>query len=279
MAHRLLFKYSKTLMYMKLYKIRNLFFVFIILLALQSCCFPPEVEPLTIAISKESKNYPAWLSRYEDNIVYKNLYTMGIDSALKVLSNSDGLLLTGGADIYPSYYNQIEDTALCGGFDRYRDSLEFSLIKKAMENKIPILGVCRGQQILNVSLGGSLYVDIPTEFDTTVTHQQEDWRNCFHTVYIVDSTLLLDLSGVNYGQVTSNHHQGIKDKARDLKISAYSGDSLPEAIEWTNRGEKGFLMAVQWHPERMDTVHLLSAPIARKFLNEAWNYKDKKDKK
>ncbi len=263
---------------MKLHKIRNLSFVFI-LLVLQSCCFPPEVEPLTIAISKESKNYPAWLSRYEDNIIYKNLYTMGIDSALKVLDNSDGLLLTGGEDIYPAYYNQIDDTALCGSFDRYRDSLEFALIERAVINKIPILGVCRGQQILNVSLGGSLYVDIPTEYDTTVIHQQEDWRNCYHNVYIVDSTLLLDLSGVHYGQVTSNHHQGIKDKAVDLKISAYSSDSLPEAIEWSSKGEKGFLLAVQWHPERMDTAHLLSAPIARKFLNEAWSYKEKTAKK
>lgn len=264
---------------MKLFEIRNLSFSLIIFLLLPSCCFPPEIEPLTIAISKESKNYPAWLSRYEDNIVYKNLYTLGIDSALKVLENSDGLLLTGGRDIYPAYYNQIEDTALCGEFDRYRDSLEFALIKTATENKIPILGVCRGQQILNVYLGGSLYVDIPTEFDTTVTHRQEDWRNCYHKVFIVDSTLLLDISGVNYGQVTSNHHQAIKDKAADLKISAYSADSLPEAVEWSTRGEKGFLMAVQWHPERMDTAHLLSAPIARTFINEAWMHHENKAKK
>lgn len=262
---------------MRLFEIKHLSYILILTLFLQSCCFPPEIEPITIAISKESKNYPAWLSRYEKNIVYKNLYTMGIDSALKVLNNCDGLLLTGGEDVYPAYYNQIEDTAMCGNFDRYRDSLEFALIERAMEKKIPILGVCRGQQILNVARGGSLYVDIPTDFDTTVTHRQDDWKNCYHKVYIVDGTILLDLSGVNYGLVTSNHHQGIKEKAIDFKIAAYSNDSLPEAIEWKKRGDKGFLMAVQWHPERMDTAHLLSAPIAREFIDEAWNYNEISD--
>ena len=263
---------------MRMIEFRKYPLILLSVLFLSSCCFPPEQDIVKIAISKESKNYTSWLSRYEENAEYYNMYDMGIDSALNVLKTCDGLLLTGGEDIYPAYYNQIEDTIFCGSFDRYRDSLEFALIKSALENKIPIIGVCRGQQILNVSLGGSLYVDIPQEFDTTVVHRQEDWRNCYHKVFIVDSSLLRDLSSVQYGMVTSNHHQGIKKKAEQLKISAYSADSLPEAIEWKDDTGKSFMMAVQWHPERMDTLHLLSAPIARKFLDETWNFNQNRNK-
>jgi putative glutamine amidotransferase len=249
----------------------------VLIIVLQSCCYPPVKQPLVIAVSKQSPNYSGWLSRFEKNIEYKNLYPLGIDSAIRVLQKCNGLLLTGGEDVFPVYYNQIGDTVNCGTIDFYRDSLEFALIDYAIKNKMPIIGVCRGEQILNIALGGSLYIDIPSEFDSTVVHRQHDWRNCYHDVFLVDSTLLETISSIEFGKVTSNHHQGIKGLGKNLKIAAYSADSLPEAIEWKRRGDHGFLMAVQWHPERMDTVNLLSAPIAREFLMESWEYKNSKD--
>ncbi|NOY50813.1 MAG: gamma-glutamyl-gamma-aminobutyrate hydrolase family protein [Chlorobi bacterium] len=250
----------------------------VLLIILQSCCYPPEKEAVVIAISKESPNYTGWLSRFEENVEYKNLYPLGVDSAIKVLQNCNGLLLTGGEDVFPAYYGQIGDTVSCGTIDYYRDSLEFALISYAIKNKMPIIGVCRGEQILNVALGGSLYVDIPGEFDSYVIHRQDDWRNCYHDVFLVDSTLLEAISSVEFGKVTSNHHQGIKKLGNGLRVSAYSADSLPEAVEWENRGDKSFLMAVQWHPERMDTLHLLSAPMAREFLDEARLFQESKEK-
>lgn len=246
----------------------------------ESCCPTDQQEPLKIAISKDLPakyitTYSAWINRHESEVEFYNLYPMGLDSALRVMKTCDGLVLTGGRDVHPDYYDNIEDTARCGSFDFYRDSLEFALINEAINMKMPIIGICRGEQILNVSQGGSLHIDIPTDFDTTVIHRQEDWRNCYHDVFIVNSTSLADISGIQYGKVTSNHHQGIEILGKGLKISAYSADSLPEAIEWKQRGEKGFLMAVQWHPERMDTLHLLSAPIAKEFLKEAKLFSEK----
>lgn len=235
-------------------------------------------QEIKIVISKEGKsgNYSGWLKRYNSNLQWFNSYNLGIDSAIKLLKTSDGLLLTGGVDVFPGVYGKIKDTALCGTFDLYRDSLEFALIATALEEGIPIIGICRGEQILNISFGGTLHIDIPTNFDTTVTHRQKDWKNCYHAVHLQSNSLLHNLCGVQSGEVTSNHHQGIEILGKGLRISALSDDGLPEAIEWINPDGKSFLMAVQWHPERMDTLHPLSAPIAKKFLLEAIEFKEGK---
>ena len=260
----------------------NKVFIYILIIAsvsvyfiIDTFCVAEVKEPLRIAISKESRsaNYGDWVKRFDDNIEILNLYPMGLDSAMKVLSSCDGLLLSGGEDVYPGNYDKEFDTIRCGSFDTYRDSLEFKSIDVALNLKMPMVGICRGQQILNISMGGSLFVDIPSDIGPEVVHRQTDWRNCYHDVYIVDSSILYDISRAQYGTVTSNHHQGIDRLGKDLEITAYSADSLPEAISWENRGDKGFLFAVQWHPERMDTLHLLSAPIAKLFLKEVKDYR------
>ena len=233
-------------------------------------------QGLRIAISKEgkSKHYSGWLKRHNENIIWFNLYPLGIDSALQLLETCDGLLLTGGEDVFPGIFGKINDTARCGSIDTYRDSLEFALIDAALEDKMPMIGVCRGEQILNVSLGGTLHIDIPTDFDTTVIHRQKDWKTCYHAVHLQTGSQLYVISGVETGDVTSNHHQGIEILGKGLRISAFSDDGLPEAIEWKEANGKGFLMAVQWHPERMDTLHPLSAPFAIEFLTEAAGFKE-----
>jgi putative glutamine amidotransferase len=248
------------------------------LLIFQSCDYDKSsVNPeLRIAISKEGNkgHYSGWLKRHNENIKWFNLYPLGIDSSLKLLETCDGLLLTGGEDVFPGIYGKINDTSRCGSIDRYRDSLEFALIATALNDKMPLIGVCRGEQILNISLGGTLHINIPTDFDTTVIHRQKDWRNCFHTVNLQTGSLLNIISGVTSGEVTSNHHQGIEILGKDLRISALSDDGLPEAIEWAEPENKGFLMAVQWHPERMDTLHPLSASFAKKFISEATTFRN-----
>ncbi|NOX85255.1 MAG: gamma-glutamyl-gamma-aminobutyrate hydrolase family protein [Chlorobi bacterium] len=247
--------------------------LFIILVFLSSCCRESR-EPLKIAITKEKPakyiaNYSNWLKRYDPGVILINMYPLGIDSALKVLKTCDGLLVTGGEDVYPGLYGKAFDTVRCGTIDRYRDSLEISLINKAIADKLPVFGICRGLQIINIDLGGTLYVDIPSDFDTTVTHRQEDWRHCFHPVVPEKGTRLYSLTGSKPGNVASNHHQGIEKVGMDLTVSARSYDSLPEAIEWTDFNNRGFLMAVQWHPERMDTLDAYSKPLAEEFLEEA----------
>jgi len=239
---------------------------------LLSGCHPITNPPLKIAISKESNNYTQWLLRNDSTIQTFNLYGLKPDSAIQVLSNCNGLLLTGGEDVYPAYYGREYDTLRCGAFDRYRDSLEMALIQFATTHNIPVMGVCRGEQVLNVALGGSLIVDITEDFDTSVIHRQDDWMNCFHVVEAVEPSLLTVISGAILDTVTSNHHQAIDQLAPPLVICAYATDSLPEAITWLHPEGKGFLLAVQWHPERMTTHHPYSDPLAAQFLSEASKY-------
>lgn len=254
---------------------RNIiYFIFALTFLLSSCC-ETNTQKIRIAISKEKSNssnskYSDWLLRHNNNIEWFNMYPMGIDSALNMMNEIDGLLLTGGEDVFPGNYGKLYDTARCGSFDRFRDSLEFALIRIALENNIPIFGVCRGEQILNISQGGTLYIDIPTDFDSTVDHRYPGYKRSVHPVWLVENTLISDVCGIsNNMEVVSNHHQGIHKLGKGLKISAYSADSLPEAIEWNKTTDHPFLMAVQWHPEVMDTLHPLSAPLALKFINEA----------
>lgn len=259
------------------------FLVFLVLIYfLFSACGEQKAKPIRIAISKEKpaqsvQNYSGWLERYNDNIEWFNMYPLGIDSALNLLKTCDGLVITGGEDVYPGIYGKIHDTARCGSFDHHRDSLELALINASFNNGIPVIGICRGLQIINVALHGSLIIDIPTDFNSTVIHRQDDWRSCYHTVYPVEATNFNVITNGEPGEVASNHHQGIDKLGKKLHISAYAADSLPEAIEWEIRGEKAFMMAVQWHPERMDTLHHLSASIANEFLLEAASFRDDKE--
>lgn len=242
-------------------------------------CETKSPKQIKIAISKEKSDksttkYADWLLRHNSEIVYYNLYPLGIDSAIKLLETCDGLLLTGGEDIFPGNYGKIDDTARCGTFDRYRDSLEFTLIDNALANNMPIFGVCRGEQILNISQGGTLYIDIPTDYDTIVKHRNADWSRAYHPVRLVkDTRIYKTCEGSRQGDVVTSHHQGIEKLGKGLLISAYTEDNFPEAIEWADTTNQHFLMAVQWHPEAMDTLHPLSAPLAKKFLMEAFNYK------
>lgn len=257
----------------------NIIAVILVTNVLFTSCDCNNSSQIKIAISKEksdesSSKYADWLLRHNNDIVYYNLYPMGIDSALITLETCNGLLLTGGRDVYPDNYGKIEDTARCGSFDRYRDSLEFALIDYAVTNSIPIFGVCRGEQILNISQGGTLYIDIPMDFDSTVSHRQPGYTRTYHSVELVENTIIHNIcDGTKKREVLSNHHQGIEKTGSGLKISAYSEDNLPEAIEWANKSGVGFLMAVQWHPEAMDTLHPLSAPLAKRFLLEASQFK------
>jgi putative glutamine amidotransferase len=236
-----------------------------------------ETATVTIGISKTNSNYSSWIERNGENTRWINLYPLGIDSVLKVLSACDGLLVTGGEDVYPGHYNKLADTSRCGSFDLYRDSLELALIRHALGTGKPVFGVCRGLQILNVALGGTLIIDIPDDFDTIVIHRQKDWKNCYHNVHLNTNSYLFKVAKTTDGIVNSNHHQGIDKMGTGLMISSYALDSLPESIEWLNPQEKGFLMAVQWHPERMEKNHPLSKNPAVVFIDHAREYQKVKN--
>jgi len=246
-------------------------------LLLLGCQTQVEQLPVKIALSKGSPensyaNYYNWIRSVDSTAICQDMYAMPLDSALKLFKGCSGLLLTGGTDINPGLYGKAYDTARCWPIDHHLDSLELTLIDSAVAWGMPILGVCRGHQMLNVALGGSLIVDIPSDFDTSVSHQCEDFLSCFHTVSIDTGSLLYGISGTDSGDVTSNHHQAADQVASPLKAVAHTSDGLVEAEEWMNPAGKCFLLGVQWHPERMEPGDPLSGPIAVRFLDECRKY-------
>jgi putative glutamine amidotransferase len=232
-------------------------------------------KPLRIALSKGSENYTNWVHRGDSLVEIVDMQGMQIDSALKLLTTCDGIVFTGGEDVVPAYYGKEYDTARCKS-NALRDSLEFALIKESLKLKMPVFGICRGQQILNVALGGTLIIDIPTDHPGIVIHQCEDYLHCFHPVNIIKGSQLQLISKVDTGSVSSNHHQAIEKLAPGMRITAYSTDSIPEAMEWEFPTEKPFFIAVQWHPERMDVKSSLSMPLINAFLNAAAEFRKQK---
>jgi putative glutamine amidotransferase len=236
-------------------------------------------EPLRIVVSHiygnaAENNYLKWLGYAAPEAELKVVYGMSEDSVEMIMRRSHGLLLTGGEDVYPGRYGQEYDTARCGAFDLYRDSLEFRLIELAMLRKMPVLGICRGQQILNVAMGGSLYVDIPTDLNTKIYHRCTDWKNCEHEVLVFPNSMLHNISGLEKGMVNSNHHQAVNRLAEGLRVMAVTTDGVIESIGRADTLNNPFLLGVQWHPERMDTANKLSLPPAKRFIKEAIKFKN-----
>ena len=223
-----------------------------------------------IAVSKTSDNYEAWLRHAEAEVQPINLYGLKIDSALQVLAGCSGLLLTGGEDVFPDCYGKPQEIKLCEEIDRYRDSLELALIKKAIELKMPIFGICRGEQILNVATGGTLIADIPAEVDTTVIHRcPPGSAECLHYINIDPKTLLFQITGIQTGIVNSYHHQAVEKTGPGMRITAVAENGVAEAIEREHAQEGAFMMGVQWHPERLTHSPDLALPLAEYFLEEA----------
>lgn len=167
------------------------------------------------------------------------------------LAGLDGLLLPGGGDIAPARYGELPHPKL-ETVDEPFDAFEFGLLQLAHERQLPILGICRGHQLLNVFLGGSLYQDIPSQVsaDTTVMHRKrENEKNgfCEHPVWVATDSAFFAIVGVASLTVNTFHHQGVKALGHGLRISATTADGIAEVIEGTG---PGFVLGVQFHPER-----------------------------
>lgn len=165
-----------------------------------------------------------------------------------LLGSLDGILFSGGVDIHPQEYSE-SPHPLLGDVDLERDTFEMQLFRHVWnETNLPILGVCRGLQVLNVGLGGTLWQDLPSQRPSHVHHSQRDHRyKAVHPVKVDPESKLADLLSKVIA-VNSLHHQGIKDLAPGLKPVAWSPDGLIEAVEAENHPCR---MAVQWHPENL----------------------------
>lgn len=167
--------------------------------------------------------------------------------AEEVLHKVDLLLLIGGEDVNPAYYGA-EPSPNLGDVNGRRDTFEMRLIKKAIDLKLPIFGICRGEQIMNVAFGGSLYQDLPSEYPSNTAHRQGDKiTEPVHTITIDRDSRLFDVLQTPVLGVNSSHHQAVKQLAPGFRVSARSKDNVVESIESDRYPAAG----VQFHPEML----------------------------
>ena len=162
------------------------------------------------------------------------------------LDRCDGLLLSGGDDVCPTLYGE-EILPICGDLTHERDHSEPILIRHAIEHGLPILGICRGMQILNATLGGTLYQDLAEQYGKAILHPRHDIPGGdAHSMRYVSGTMLHEIMGLDESTVNSRHHQAVKKLAPGMKANAIAPDGLIEGME----AEDGRpILAVQWHPE------------------------------
>ena len=178
----------------------------------------------------------------------------------KLLPTLDGIILAGGPDMHPRHFGQ-EIDPYCGEINEERDLLELYLMKWAMEKDIPVLGVCRGMQVINVALGGTLHQDIVHHLG--LVHRQGDGVRYFHDVIFSGESRLSALVPSERYPVNSYHHQAVDRLADGLIATAWSPDGILEAYE---RPASRFVMGVQWHPEVSYTIDSFSRKIFAAFL-------------
>ncbi len=163
----------------------------------------------------------------------------------------DGILLTGGVDIAPAVYGEQPHPQL-GLVQPERDAAELPLARWAVAEAKPLLGICRGIQVLNVALGGSLYQDLPAQCGVPIDHEisfkDRCWEHLAHGLALAEDSLLAELLGAAELEVNSLHHQAVKDLAPGLRVVGRSPDGVVEAVEGTS---SGFVLGVQCHPEQL----------------------------
>lgn len=158
----------------------------------------------------------------------------------------DGILFCGGDDVTPLLYHEELGTNR-GHTDYKTDTFHFTFMKEALRSRLPILGICRGMQVLNLALGGTIYQDLSLRQQPTLNHMQlsENRSDLCHKISVSNNSLLFNFLGNNH-LVNSFHHQAIKKLGKDLFLSAISADGIAEAIEYP---KLPFVVGVQWHPE------------------------------
>ena len=160
----------------------------------------------------------------------------------------DGFCFTGGADIDPAHYGEQASPA-CGDVQPLRDEMELAVFRAAFRADKPLLGICRGAQLFNVALGGTLIQDLPSECPTPIPHRQTEGKFApSHEVYALSDTPLYALMGTERITANSFHHQAVKALGCDLAVMAYADDGVIEGFYHT---KARYLRAYQWHPERL----------------------------
>ncbi len=196
------------------------------------------------------------------------IFPLSADEELldSLMDKCDGFLFTGGQDVSPELYQ--EEPLDCVEACKVRDDMETLVLKKAIAEDKPILGICRGIQFINAALGGTLYQDLPTQHKSDVEHHQNPpYDRAVHEVNISTDSPLYECLHTEVLPVNSYHHQAVKYIAPELTAMAFSTDGLIEAVY---RKKSRFLWALQWHPEFSYKTDLNSMKIFNAFVNASY---------
>lgn len=209
-----------------------------------------EPEPGAAPTYRFNGNYPTALAASGALPVIIPL-DLPADALREIFSRLDGLCLAGGVDVDPAHYDELPHLAL-GQVDPARDRAELMLARWALAADMPILGICRGIQLLNVAAGGSLYQDIPAQLPAAARHDfklaEVPWEQPTHRVQVTADSRLATILGATELMTNSYHHQALKRVAEGFQVTARTDDGTIEGIE--HRGPE-FVVGVQWHPEGM----------------------------
>lgn len=218
-------------------------------------------------------NYPKWIREGCEGLELIEL--SAVEKNQHRLPECQGLLLTGGIDMHPgfnepqleAYPNQPVE------WNRSRDQFELELLEQAFRLKMPVLGVCRGLQLVNIALGGTLIPDLEAAGKTD--HRSREGIDFVHTVSVTSGTLLSGITCISSGTVNSAHHQAIGRLASDLQVNCMADEGIIEGIEWKDQTGRSPLLCVQWHPERMEQkeINPLSQNLKEWFWQKAEKFK------
>jgi putative glutamine amidotransferase len=187
------------------------------------------------------------------------------------IKQCDGFILTGGVDVHPSLYNGAASYPnQPATYQQDRDEFEKMIFDYSQEKKLPMLGICRGLQLVNVLQGGKLIEDIGV---SNAEHKKEKDTDKYHSVRTEENSLLNEITGVVKATVNSAHHQAVDKQAlgKNLLVNAKSeNDAMIEGLEFNDKTGKGFMLCIQWHPERMKDKNdnPFSQKIKERFLEE-----------
>lgn len=209
---------------------------------------------------------PAYLEGIQENGGVPIIFPFSNDKEEieQLCSMCDGFLFTGGQDVDPALYNEdaLDNVEICA----QRDILEQIVLDYALKNNKAILGICRGIQFINVALGGTLYQDIPTQYDSKISHSMRPpYDKKWHNVSIVKDSPLYSLLNMDVLGVNSCHHQAVKEVASELKVMSISEDGLVEAVYMP---EMKFVWAMQWHPEFLYRTDENSQKVFKEFVEQ-----------
>ena len=186
----------------------------------------------------------------------------------------DGLLLSGGIDPDPKYWEEESEPGM-GKIDPLRDEFELFLLTEAIRMDLPLLGICRGLQMLNIAFGGTIIQDLSTEKGRYLKHMQDapHWYPT-HKIEIKGESLLKKVLGTDIYSVNSFHHQACGELGDGLKVTAKTSDGIVEAVEGT---DKEFVLGVQWHPETMYNKDRTTLNIFKNFVSVSKSNKNRRD--